>query len=78
MTFFHRPRLVSLASGTVVHEWDDIDSGQAVSSIVRDLPCPPLALDPAQARFAVASEQGIDVVTIDVRALAREPGALRR
>ena len=72
VTFFGRPRLVSLTSGKVVHEWADIDSGHAVSSIVRDLPCPPLALDPARARFAVAGEQGIDVVTIEVRALARE------
>lgn len=70
VTFFRRPRLVSLATGKIVHEWTDIDSGEAVSSIVGSLPCPPLALDPARVRFAVAGKQGIDVITIDVAALA--------
>lgn len=70
VTFYGRPRLVSLATAKVVHEWSDIDSGEAISSIVHDRAYPPLALDPARARFAVASEQGIDVVAIDVAALA--------
>ncbi len=70
VTFFRRPRLIALATGKIVHEWTDIDSGEAVSSIVRRLPRPPLALDPARARFAVAGKQGIDVITIDVVALA--------
>jgi hypothetical protein len=70
VTFFRRPRLVALATGQIVHEWNDIDSGEAVSSIVRELPCPPLALDPIRARFAVTGKQGIDVITIDVAALA--------
>jgi hypothetical protein len=56
--------------GEIVHEWNDVYSGEAVSSIVRNLPCPPLALDPSQARFAVAGNQGIDVITIDVASLA--------
>lgn len=71
VTFFRQPRLVSLAKGMIVHEWTDIDSGEAVSSIVGSTPCPPLALDPVRARFAVAGKRGIDVVTIDVAALAR-------
>ena len=71
VTFFRRPRLVSLASGKLVHEWTDIDSGEVVSSIVHSAPSPPLALDPLRARFALAGQRGIDVVTIDVAALAR-------
>jgi hypothetical protein len=71
MTFFRRPRLVALATGNIVHEWNDIDSGEAVSSIVHSLPIPPLALDPARSRFAVAGKQGIDVITVDVAALER-------
>jgi hypothetical protein len=71
VTFFRQPRLISLMTGKIAHEWSDIDSGEAVSSIVRDLPCPPLALDPTRARFAVAGKQGIDVITIDAAALAR-------
>jgi hypothetical protein len=43
VTFFRRPRLISLTTGKIAHEWSDIDSGEAVSSIVRDLPCPPRA-----------------------------------
>jgi hypothetical protein len=71
VTFFEHPRLVSLVSGTVLHEWSTIDSGQLVSSIVHHLPNAVLALDPARARFAVAAADGIDVVTIDAAALAR-------
>jgi hypothetical protein len=72
LTFFRVPRLVSLATGKIVHEWTDIDSGEDVSSIVHHhRPSPPIALDPTRARFAVASKQGIDVVRIDVDALAR-------
>jgi hypothetical protein len=44
-----------VSMGKIVHEWTDIDSGEAVSSIVRNLPCPPLALDPIRPRFAVAT-----------------------
>ncbi|HEY8378325.1 MAG TPA: hypothetical protein VIK91_17635, partial [Nannocystis sp.] len=73
VTFYRRPRLVSLASAKVVHEWSEIDAGEAVSSIVYDRRDPPLALDPARARFAVASERGIDVISIDVAALAGTP-----
>src|SRR5262245_23667309 len=38
VTFFRRPRIVSLTSGKVVHEWTYIDSGEAVSSIMHSLP----------------------------------------
>ncbi|MCC6750302.1 MAG: hypothetical protein IT371_21740 [Deltaproteobacteria bacterium] len=69
VTFFQHPRLVSLASGKVVHEWADLATGEAVSSIVLDRPQPVLALDPPRARFAVGSPGGIDVVTIDVAKL---------
>jgi len=72
VTFFEHPRLVSLVSGTVVHEWTAIDSGKLVSSIAHYLPASVLALDPARARFAVAAADGIDVVSIDPAAL---PGA---
>jgi hypothetical protein len=69
VTFFGRPRVVALATGKVVHEWADIDSGEIVSSIVHEAPQPPVALDPSRTRFAVASRQGIDVIAIDVAAL---------
>ncbi len=65
VTLFRHPRLVSLATGEVVHAWPDVDSGAAASSIVGDRPLPAIALDPARARFAVAGPAGIDVVAID-------------
>jgi hypothetical protein len=71
VTFFDRPRLVSLESRKVVYEWKDIDSGQVVSSIVWSRPYPTFALDPLGARFAVGGAEAIDVVAIDLRALPR-------
>jgi hypothetical protein len=72
LTFFRVPRLVSLATGKIVHEWTDLDAGEDLSSIVHHhRQSPPLALDPTHARFALAGKEGIDVVRIDVDALAR-------
>lgn len=65
VTFYEHPRLVSLASGRVVHAWPDIATGAITSSIVRRQPHPVLALDASRARFAVGGPEGIEVVTID-------------
>ncbi len=69
MTFFQHPRLVSLASGKVVHEWTDLDSGEAVSSIVHEQQHAVLAVDASRTRFAIGHGDGIDVVTIDAAKL---------
>ena len=71
VTFFQRPRLVSLQSRKVVHEWTDIDSGEETSSIAHDRPSPALALDPRRGRFAVGARDGIEIVALDVSALPR-------
>jgi hypothetical protein len=69
VTFFNHPRLVSLISREVVYHWDDIESGEQVSSIGRAY-SPPLALDPAHGRFAVADRAGrIDIVELDLTSL---------
>ena len=65
MTFFQHPRLVSLDSGRVVHQWSEIDCGEAASCIVHDQSCPILALAPARARFAIGTPDGVSVVTLD-------------
>jgi hypothetical protein len=70
VTSFRRPRLVSLETGNVLHEWADIESHDVASSIVMDRPPVVMALDPGNARFAVAGKDGIDVVAIDVSATA--------
>ncbi len=71
MTFFQHPRLVSLESRKVLHEWGEIDSGTSTSSIVDDRPWPILALDPMRARFAVGTAAGVVVVTLDPARLPR-------
>lgn len=69
VTFFNHPRLVSLVSREVVHEWIDLESGEQISSINRAY-SPALALDAAHGRFAVADRAGrVDVVELDVASL---------
>lgn len=70
VTFFRHPRLVSLATGAVIHEWPELDTGTETSSTAAGSENPVLSLDPANARFAVAATRRIDIITIDVDALA--------
>lgn len=67
VAFYEHPRLIALASGRVVAEWPELDTGLQTSSILwhMDRP-PPLALDPSSQRFAVAVGDQIHVVTVDV------------
>ncbi len=69
VTFFETPRLIAVRTGRIVHEWPQLRTGEDVSSIVWRRRSPPLALDPTRRRFAVASDDAIEVVTL-------EPGAL--
>jgi hypothetical protein len=63
--FYKHPKLISLASGEVVHRWNDLASGEQTSSIVwHHEKIPPLAFDVANKRFAVASTQEIAVVQL--------------
>jgi hypothetical protein len=65
VTFFEHPRLIHAATGTTEMAWDDLNSGHQTSSIVwHRPPDPPLALDPARSRFAVADSDGITVVEL--------------
>lgn len=61
---FHKhPRLVSLSTGEVLHEWEELDTGREEGSILRGRPLrPPLAF--GRARFAVASDREIVVVSL--------------
>jgi hypothetical protein len=69
LTFFKHPKLVSLRSREVIHEWPEIDSGTVTSSIVTDQPYPVMALDVEHSRFAILGKEAIDVVQIDPQAL---------
>jgi hypothetical protein len=63
---FHRhPRLISLATGETLHRWDSIPGSETVGPIASDTG-PPLALDPTGARFAVAHDGKITLVTFHV------------
>jgi hypothetical protein len=65
ITFFEHPTLTNTRTGAVELAWQDIDSGREDSSIVwHRPPDPPIALDPARARFAVADADGITVVEV--------------
>jgi hypothetical protein len=64
VAFHGHPRLIEIATGTVIHEFAELHGGLQTSSIIHGLtqPIPPLALDPANRRFAIASENLITVV----------------
>lgn len=64
VTFYDHPRLVRLSDGVVEHVWAALSTGKQTSSIYRGAQLPPLALDPVNARFAVAQNGLIDVIQI--------------
>ena len=67
MAFYKQPRLIRLSDGAVEHTWPAISSGVELSSITWGRPVPPLALDPTNARFAIAQEDGIHVISLHGR-----------
>jgi hypothetical protein len=69
VTFFEHPRLYDLRNGTLVTAWPHLLSGQQTCSITWSRLPPPIARQSSRARFAVASESAIHVVTIDRAAL---------
>jgi hypothetical protein len=65
VTFFEHPKLTNTRTGAVEMTWPDIDSGRENSSIAwHRPPDPPMAFDPAHARFAIADPNGITVVEL--------------
>jgi hypothetical protein len=63
--FYRHPKLVSLDSGEVVLRWEDLDTGNQVSSISESARVPPLALDAENQRFAVFGPAGITVIQFE-------------
>lgn len=63
--FYEHPSLFELATGRIVEQWPELDTGRQGSSILRNLPpLPPFTLDPAGRRFAVATDKSIEVIRI--------------
>ena len=69
ISFYEQPKLFEIASGRLVHTWADLASGKQTSSILYGAALPPLALDPARARFALADAEKITVVSVNLSAL---------
>ena len=63
--FYEHPKLVEVATGKIIMRWPDLDTGNQNSSILSGVGrIPPLALDPANKRFAVADAEKITVIQL--------------
>ena len=64
--FFEHPKLIELSTGRIVDRWEEIASGNQNSSIIwhHESQIPPMALDPANRRFAVAGPEAIVVIQL--------------
>jgi hypothetical protein len=65
ISFHEHPKAIELATGKVVHVWDQLDSGKQIGSIELGEPPPPvMALNPRRGMFAVCDSKGINVVAL--------------
>jgi hypothetical protein len=63
--FYEHPKLIDLETGKLLYQWAELNSGTQYSSILWTTPpVPPLALDPANSRFALADDKAIHVIQI--------------
>lgn len=66
--FYDHPKIFDLITGHIIHRWPDLYTGKQDNAFSK-AQIPPLALDPANGRFAVADKDGITVVKIDPHSL---------
>jgi hypothetical protein len=65
VSFYGHPKLIELATGRVVHRWDNIYSGKQLGPIeLGDPPPPPMATDPGKGRFAIANSKTVTLVSL--------------
>jgi hypothetical protein len=65
IAFRGHPKAIELATGKVVHIWDQLDSGQQIGSIDLGEPPPPIiAMNPQKGMFAVCDSKGINVISL--------------
>lgn len=62
LALYDFPRLLDLATGTELARWPHLRTGTQTSSVCINAVLPPLALDAAGRRIAVADEEGITVL----------------
>ena len=65
VAFHEHPRIVSLETGKTVHTFTELDGGNQLGPISVGARCPPIAMDEAHARFAIADATSIAVVDVD-------------
>ena len=65
VSFYNHPKLIELATGKIIHQWDNVYSGKQVGPIeLGDPPPPAIALDPLNGRFAVADSKAVTLVSL--------------
>jgi hypothetical protein len=65
ISFHKHPKAIELATGKVVHVWDQLDSGIQIGSIdLGDPPPPVMALNPQKGMFAVGGSNAINVISL--------------
>lgn len=73
LSLYRHPKLIDVSTGTVLHVWTELRSGLQNSSIIwvlkEDGMPPPMALDPAGSRFAIANGDTVTIIEFDRSAL---------
>ena len=65
ISFHEHPKAIELATGKIVHVWDQLNSGKQIGSIGLGEPPPPvMALNPRKGMFAICDSKGITVVSL--------------
>ncbi len=73
ISFHEHPKAIELATGKVIHVWDQIQSGTQMGCIELCEPPPPvIALNPRKGKFAVCDAKGINVVSLYASELSAE------
>jgi hypothetical protein len=65
LSLYEHPRLIEIASGSIVEEWPAIASGTQQGSLIlgdEQAMIPPIARDPLHNRIAIADSTGINVI----------------
>jgi hypothetical protein len=74
LSLYRHPKLIDLSTGKILHVWAELHSGLQDGSIVwnlkEDANPPPMALDPATIRFAIANRDAVTVIEFDHSALS--------
>jgi len=67
VSFYEHPKILDLRTGEIGKVWHDIRSGNQRSSISFNAEVPPIATDPTNLRFAVASERKVHIIHLKSR-----------